>query len=190
MRALCGLAGIAAVAAGATALDVEPADAVCSVFDRHPCMPTVCSVFRRRPCIPEIDYPIGQDLRLTIESAAAEEHPAKTEDGPEASDRKLDTLRAMFDALRACWVPPGKDEARPGMQMSVRFAFKRSGDIIAAPRVTYVSPGVSSDTRETYLKAITATLERCTPLHFTAGLGGAVAGRPIAIRFVDNRELP
>jgi len=25
---------------------------------------------------------------------------------------------------------------------------------------------------------------------FTDGLGGAVAGRPIAIRFVDNRENP
>src|SRR5882724_10289060 len=111
MRALHGLAGIAVVAAGATALDVAPAGAVCSVFDRHPCMPTVCSVFRHRSCIPEIDYPIGQDLRLTIESTAAEEHPPKTDD-PDAAERKLDTLRAMFDALRACWVPPGKDEAR------------------------------------------------------------------------------
>jgi hypothetical protein len=188
MRALCGLAGLAAVAAGATVLDVEPAAAVCSVFDRHPCMPTVCSAFRRRPCIPEIDYPIGQDLRLTIESAAAEKHPSEPKD--DASDGKLDTLRAMFDTLRACWVPPGKDEARPGMQMSVRFAFKRSGEIIAAPRVTYVSPGVTSETREAYLNAISAAIERCTPLHFSAGLGGAVAGRPIAIRFVDNRDLP
>jgi hypothetical protein len=40
------------------------------------------------------------------------------------------------------------------------------------------------------LHAITAALERCTPLPFTDGLGGAVAGRPIAIRFVDNREKP
>jgi hypothetical protein len=27
------------------------------------------------------------------------------------------------------------------------------------------------------------------PLKFTAGLGGALAGRPIAIRYVDNRDL-
>jgi hypothetical protein len=26
-------------------------------------------------------------------------------------------------------------------------------------------------------------------LKFTGGLGGALAGRPIAIRYVDNREL-
>ena len=29
----------------------------------------------------------------------------------------------------------------------------------------------------------------CLPLKFTGGLGGALAGRPIMIRYVDNREL-
>jgi len=72
----------------------------------------------------------------------------------------------------------------------VRFAFRRSGEIIATPRVTYATPGIPPQTRETYLHAITAALERCTPLRFTAGLGRAVAGRPIAIRFVDNRDQP
>jgi len=56
--------------------------------------------------------------------------------------------------------------------------------------VTYVTPGIPPETRETYLHAITAALGRCTPLRFTEGLGGAVAGRPIAIRFVDNRDQP
>jgi hypothetical protein len=36
---------------------------------------------------------------------------------------------------------------------------------------------------------VNATLARCTPLHFSQGMGGAVAGRPIAIRFVDNRMI-
>ena len=40
-----------------------------------------------------------------------------------------------------------------------------------------------------YLKAINASLDACIPLKFTGGLGGALAGRPIAIRYVDNREL-
>jgi hypothetical protein len=56
--------------------------------------------------------------------------------------------------------------------------------------VTYVSQGASPQTREVYLHAITAALERCTPLQFSKGLGNAVAGRPIAIRFVDNRDRP
>jgi hypothetical protein len=166
-----------------------PAGAVCSVFSRVPCFPTVCSVFVRHNCIPYSAYWIGQDLRLTIESGSAGERstsPGLAEE--RGGDHKLDTLRDMFDALRACWIPPAKEEARSGMQMSVRFAFKRSGDIIATPRVTFVRQGAAPETREAYLHAITAALERCTPLHFSEGLGNAVAGRPIAIRFVDNRD--
>ena len=72
--------------------------------------------------------------------------------------------------------------------MSVRFSFKRSGEIIATPRLTYATAGVSADTRTTYLKAINASLDACLPLKFSGGLGGALAGRPIAIRYVDNRE--
>jgi hypothetical protein len=168
-----------------------PAGAACGMFNRVPCFPTVCSVFVRHDCIPYPTYWIGQDLRLTIESVSAAERSASTELAQEGSgDHKLDTLCDMFDALRACWIPPAKEEARSGMQMSVRFAFKRSGNIIAAPRVTYVSQGVAPETRATYLHAITAALERCMPLHFSEGLGNAVAGRPIAIRFVDNRDQP
>ena len=179
------------VASAATPLlPPSPAGAVCSVFDRHPCAPTVCSVFRRGPCIPEIDYPIGQDLRLTIESRSPGEPVAGDGAGDRSDkDHDLDTIRAMFDALRACWIPPQQEQARAGMQMSVRFALKRSGEIIATPRVTYVSPDAPPEARETYHNAITAALERCTPLHLTEGLGGAVAGRPIAVRFVDNRQL-
>ena len=46
-----------------------------------------------------------------------------------------------------------------------------------------------ADIRETYLNAINASLQACIPMKFTTGLGGALAGRPIAIRYVDNREL-
>jgi hypothetical protein len=189
VRTAHALIGSAILTAAVSA--AAPADAVCSAFSRVPCFPTVCSVFALHNCIPYATYWIGQDLRLTIESASATERSGSadvTED--RSDDHKLDTLRDMFDALRACWIPPAKEEARFGMQMSVRFAFKRSGDIIAAPRVTYVRQGAAPETREAYLHAIIAALERCTPLHFSDGLGNAVAGRPIAIRFVDNRDQP
>jgi hypothetical protein len=189
VRTAHALIGSAILTAAMSA--AAPAGAVCSVFSRVPCFPSVCSIFARHNCIPYSAYWIGQDLRLIIESVSAGERSGSADRAEEGGgDHKLDTLRDMFDALRACWIPPPQEEARSGMQMSVRFAFKRSGNIIAAPRVTYVSQGAAPETRATYLHAITAALERCAPLHFSEGLGNAVAGRPIAIRFVDNRDQP
>ena len=185
MRAVVGMAGAAALGTAAAVLPAHPASAGCGVFDKRPCAPTVCSLFRHRPCIPEFELPIGQDLRLTIESAAVAGEPASGQ-GPGA-EHKLNTIRDVFDALRDCWVPPPDDEARHGMQMSVRLSFKRSGEIIGTPRVTYATADTSSGVRDAYRHAITAALDRCTPMPFTSGLGGAIAGRPIAIRYVDNR---
>ena len=88
----------------------------CSVFGHRPCVPygNFCSVFSHHPCLPDIDYPIGQDLQLTIASRAEG-------DATNASAEKniaghlphdLNTIRDVFSALRACWVPPAKDVAR------------------------------------------------------------------------------
>ena len=167
-------------------IDATPfSHAPCSVLDGRPCTPSFCSVFNHGPCIPEIDYPIGENLQLTIQSEPSHDDAAKYH----KPDHDLDTIGDLFAALRSCWSPPPADIARQGMQMTVRFSFKRSGEIIAVPRVTYATAGVPGDVRATYLKAINASLDACVPLKFTGGLGGALAGRPIAIRYVDNRDL-
>jgi len=167
-------------------IDATPfSHAPCSVLDNRPCTPSYCSVFNHGPCIPEIDYPYGQNLQLTIQSVPQEADAAKYR----KPDHDLDNIGDLFAALRSCWSPPPADAAREGMQMSVRFSFKRTGEMIATPRVTFATSGVPADTRATYLKAINASLDACLPLKFTDGLGGALAGRPIAIRYVDNRPL-
>jgi hypothetical protein len=167
-------------------IDATPfSHAPCSVLDGQPCTPSFCSVFNEGPCIPEIDYPYGQNLQLTIQSVPAEGDAAKYR----KPDHDLDNIGDLFAALRSCWSPPPPDNARAGMQISVRFSFKRSGEIIAAPRLTFATAGVPAETRATYLKAINASLNACVPLKFTGELGGALAGRPIAIRYVDNRAL-
>jgi hypothetical protein len=157
----------------------------CSVLDGRPCTPTYCSVFNHGPCIPEIEYPYGENLQLTIQTVPAKQDEEKYR----RPDHDLDNIGDLFAELRSCWSPPASDVAREGMQMSVRFSFKRSGEMIAPPRVTFATAGVPADTRETYFKAINASLEACIPMKFTNGLGGALAGRPIAIRYVDNRDL-
>jgi hypothetical protein len=142
-------------------------------------------VFNHGPCIPEIDYPYGENLQLTVETVPPQDDAEKYK----KPDHDLDTIGDLFAALRSCWSPPPPDAAREGMQMSVRFSFKRSGEMIGAPRMTFATAGVPADIRDTYLKAISASLDACVPLKFTGSLGGALAGRPIAIRYVDNREL-
>lgn len=187
---ICLIVAITAPAAAADARQrqINPtpfSHAPCSVLDGKPCTPTYCSVFNHGPCIPEIDYPYGENLQLTIQAVPAKED----EDKYKRPDHDLDSIGDLFAALRSCWSPPPSDAAREGMQMSVRFSFKRTGEMIATPRLTFATAGVSADTRATYLKAINASLDACLPLKFTGGLGGAMAGRPIAIRYVDNREL-
>ncbi|MGH6767905.1 MAG: hypothetical protein ACRECO_02665 [Xanthobacteraceae bacterium] len=151
------------------------------MFSKRPCTPTFCSVFRRGPCQPEIEYPIGQDLRLTVNSRALESSAGSKPEG------QLDTIREIFAALRSCWTPPDLDKASEGMQVSVRLSFRSDGEVIGTPRWTYTTPDASSETRDAYRESVTAAIARCTPLPFTKGLGGAIAGRPIAIRFVDDR---
>src|SRR6202166_511750 len=167
-------------------IDATPfSHAPCSVLSHHPCTPSFCSVFNHGPCIPEIDYPYGENLQLTIETVPPHDDAAKYQ----KPDHDLDTIGDLFAALRSCWTPPPADAAREGMQMSVRFSFKRSGELIGPPRMTFATAGVPADVRDTYLKAINSSLDACLPLKFSGALGGSLAARPIAIRYVDNREL-
>jgi hypothetical protein len=189
---ICLIIAMAAIAVAGTAdarqRQINPtpfSHAPCSVLDGQPCTPSFCSVFNHGPCIPEIDYPYGENLQLTVDSVPSREDAAKYQ----KPNHDLDTIGDLFAALRSCWSPPPADSARQGMQMTVRFSFKRSGEIIGTPRLTFATAGVPADTRATYLKAIDASLAGCAPLKFTGGLGGALAGRPIAIRYVDNRDL-
>ncbi len=131
------------VAATAEAQQRHPIDATpfshapCSVLDGQPCTPSFCSVFNHGPCIPEIDYPSGQNLQLTIQSVPSRDDAAKYQ----KPDHDLDSIGDLFAALRSCWSPPPADSARAGMQMSVRFSFKRSGEIIGTPRMTFATAG-------------------------------------------------
>ena len=190
---ICLIVGIAGLIVAGTAdarqrnqINPTPfSHAPCSVLSGQPCTPSFCSVFNHGPCIPEIDYPYGENLQLTVDTVPSHDDAAKYQ----KPDHDLNTIGDLFAALRSCWTPPPADAASEGMQMSVRFSFKRSGEMIGAPRMTFATAGVSADTRATYLKAINTSLDACVPLKFTDGLGGALAGRPIAIRYVDNREL-
>ena len=163
----------------AAAVDPLNPNAPCSVFDGVPCNPSFCGVFGPWPCVPV--YPsIGQERRLTIHTRSSE--AGRVPEGP------VNSIRDLFAALRACWEPPPLNESFRGMQMSVRFSFKRSGALVAPARVTYTASEADADTRRSYGRAVDAALDRCTPMPFSKEMGAAIAGRPIAVRFIDDRE--
>jgi len=111
---------------------------------------------------------------------------ANSEEAAREHEAPVNSIRELFAALEACWEPPNLGEAYRGLQMTVRFSFKRSGELIGSPRVTYTSE-VDPEGRRIYGQSIEAMFERCTPIPFSKEMAGAIAGRPINIRFIYDR---
>jgi hypothetical protein len=106
-----------------------------------------------------------------------------------AQERQLDTIKDIFARLHSCWQPPPASRASP-MDITVIVSFNREGAILGQPRITYESASAGDNDRLAYRIAVMETLQRCTPLPFTEGLGGAVAGRPFAVTFRTRKRPP
>jgi hypothetical protein len=190
-----GLRIAIAAAAFAVALNVAPekAHAICSVLSHHPCTPYVGSVFRRHPftpyscgvfggpCSPQIVLPVRQVPVLKVEGHAGP---------PESVDRDhpLDRLNEIAPLLSKCLELPPDAESQAGMELALKLAFKRDGELLADPRFTYTHDA-SQKVKEAYHAAALDMLKRCTPLPITDSFGGAIAGRPFVVAIRDARDL-
>lgn len=105
-----------------------------------------------------------------------------------AQQGRINTLQELFARLGSCWKAPSLPASDPGMQITVSFSLKRNGEILGQPRITYESPYATGDQRTIYRTAVMEALQRCTPMPITDGLGNAIAGRPLLIRF-DARRM-
>ena len=180
-RLLAGLivAAVAVVLApGQVFAQIEPR--TCGVLDGPGCNPNQCSVLDGPGCQAQGQVGVSESMQLTLGTRAALD--AKRPSG------QVNTIRDMFAVLRTCWAPPPIENAQQGMQMSTRFSFNTAGNLIGEPRVTYATHDVSQKTREVYRDAMAQSLRGCTPLPFSGGFAGAIAGRPIVIRIIDNRD--
>ena len=106
-----------------------------------------------------------------------------------AAAEPLDSIKDVVERLHQCWKAPPPSQAKP-MDITVRVSFNREGAILGRPRITYETEEASDNDRLVYRIAVMEALQRCTPLPFSMGLGGAVAGRPFAIRFWTRRTSP
>ena len=104
-----------------------------------------------------------------------------------AQPAQVNTIRDVYERLRTCWKPPPL--AHPDIDITVIVSFNRAGQILGRPRITYESEQADDNDRLLYRVAVMEALQRCTPMPFTEGMGGAVAGRPFAIQF-HNRKIP
>jgi hypothetical protein len=107
-----------------------------------------------------------------------------------AQPAQVNTIAEVFARLKACWRPPDPARVHPEVDITVVVSFTRSGEILGRPRVTYESERADDNDRLLYRIAAMEALQRCTPMPFTEGMGGAIAGRPFAIRFRNRKPPP
>jgi hypothetical protein len=103
---------------------------------------------------------------------------------------QVNTIRDVFAKLRTCWRPPPASRATPGIDITVIVSFTREGDILGRPKITYESEQATDNDRLMYRIAVMEALQRCTPMPFTEGMAGAVAGRPFAVQFHNRKPQP
>jgi hypothetical protein len=97
-----------------------------------------------------------------------------------AADRPANTLRELYPLLTRCWrAPPGTD----GSTITVGITLKRDGTMFGQPTITYSKLAGDADMQKRFVASALAALAGCTPVAITDGLGGAIAGRRIFIRF-------
>jgi len=98
------------------------------------------------------------------------------------SQAPINVLGQIGERLAQCWQAPLTDPPQT-VEVTVRLSFSRTGAVIGAPRVTYVSAPAEAGLREKIKASILEAIKACTPLPFTPSLGAAIAGRMMAIRF-------
>lgn len=95
------------------------------------------------------------------------------------------TLKEMFAQLGAC---VGQAPIAPGSDVTLLFSLNRRGGLIGKPRLTYARFSTDPNARADTAKAIAQAFDKCLPLSITDGLGGAIAGRPIAYRMIPRAK--
>ena len=88
-------------------------------------------------------------------------------------------VHGIATGIAACWRPPHDDD-----QVTVRLSFTSDGAVIGEPRIVFVQSSGGRADDAALADSMLAAIRDCTPLHFSARLGSAIAGVVLAIRFV------
>jgi hypothetical protein len=108
----------------------------------------------------------------------------------QAQPAPVNTIHEVLARLNTCWQPPLAARARADADITVIVSFNRDGEIQGHPRISYESDQLDDNDRLLYRIAVMETLQRCTPMPFSEGMAGAIAGRPFAIKFHNRKPSP
>ncbi|SEE30060.1 hypothetical protein SAMN05444161_5367 [Rhizobiales bacterium GAS191] len=104
----------------------------------------------------------------------------------EAFERPANTLRELSQAFTHC----ARLRIQPtGSEITILFSLKRDGSLLGKPRITYSKLKGDSDDQREFVGSALSALSTCFPLNIFDALGGAIAGRPLSIRFI-GRPVP
>jgi hypothetical protein len=97
----------------------------------------------------------------------------------EAQRPLVTRVHGIATGIAACWRPPHDDD-----QVTVRASFTREGAIIGEPRIVFVQSSGGRADDPALADSMKAAIRECTPLHFSARLGSAIAGQVLDIHFI------
>ena len=105
--------------------------------------------------------------------------------GAAQGNAPANTLHDLGGRLEAC-LKAGRshDELANGSEVTILFALKRDGGLLGRPRITHSRLIGGLDDQKLFVADVISAIDSCLPLDVTPGLGGAIAGRPIALRVV------
>jgi hypothetical protein len=90
-------------------------------------------------------------------------------------------VHSIATGIAACWRPPHDDD-----QVTVRLSFTREGAVIGEPKIVFVRSSGGRAGDSALARSMLRAIRDCTPLHFSARLGSAIAGQVLDIRFIGR----
>jgi hypothetical protein len=104
-----------------------------------------------------------------------------------ANSEPASSLPVFWQGLRACSTRGiSRLPEAAGSELTVMFAIKSDGSLQGQPRITHSRLVGDRSTQQGFVADALGALGKCFPLPITAGMGGAIAGRPIRLRIVNR----
>ena len=92
------------------------------------------------------------------------------------------SIRELSDQLSQCLAAPGKGE------VTLRLSLRRNGSLLGKPHVAFSKLPQDDAKKRQAMDSIAASVDRCLPAKITDALGGAIAGRPLVLRFTPKKR--